>query len=156
MLDGEDEWPSTLVDAIFLKLSTSHADLLQLQQQTTVAWVGINTLESYRQNNKQSFMETSVFLNAWKDALPETWRSDVTIDMLKARRHHRNDQTQLTSPQGPYKLSGGGKRVEFVHNQSTHTEEATAGAPKTSAATTAGKRKWHEKFAAARKQGKPS
>jgi len=156
MLDGEDEWPSTLVDAIFLKLSTSHADLLQLQQQTTVAWVGTNTLESYRQNNKQSFMETSVFLNAWKDALPETWRSDVTLDMLKARRHNRNDQTQLTSPQGLYKLSGGGKRIEFVHNQSTHVEEATTGAPKTSAATTAGKRKWHEKFAAARKQGKPS
>jgi len=156
MLDGEDEWPSTLVDAIFLKLSTSHADLLQLQQQTTVAWVGTNTLESYRQDNKQSFMETSVFLNAWKDALPETWRSDVTLDMLKARRHNRNDQTQLTSPQGLYKLSGGGKRIEFVHNQSTHVEEATTGAPKTSAATTAGKRKWHEKFAAARKQGKPS
>ncbi|KEQ70168.1 hypothetical protein M436DRAFT_75491 [Aureobasidium namibiae CBS 147.97] len=140
MLDGEDEWPSTLVDAIFLKLSTSHADSLQLQQQATVAWVGTNILESHRQNNKQSFMETSVFLNAWKDALPETWRSDVTLDMLK----------------GLYKLSGGGKRIEFVHNQSTHAEEATAGALKTSAATTAGKRKWHEKFAAARKQGKPS
>lgn len=156
MLEGEDEWPSTLVDAIFLKLSADHADSLQLQQQATVEWVGTNTLESHRQDEKQSFMETSVFLNAWKDALPETWRPEVTLDKLKARRHNRNDRTQLTFPQGLYKLSGGGKRIEFVHNQSTLAGEAAASATKTSAATTAGKRKWHEKFAAARKQGKPS
>lgn len=156
MLEGEDEWPSTLIDAIFLKLSTSHAGSLQLQQHATIEWVGTNILESYRQNNKQAFMETSVFLNAWKDSLPETWRPEVTLDKLKARRHDRNDPTQLTFPQGLFKLSGGGKRIEFVHNQSTLAEEATAGAPKASPATTAGKRKWHEKFAAARKQGKPS
>ena len=93
MLEGEDEWPSTLVDAIFLKLSADHADSLQLQQQTTVEWVGTNTLESHRQNNKQSFMETSVFLNAWKDALPEAWRPEVTLDKLKARQHDHNDRT---------------------------------------------------------------
>ncbi|KAI4753313.1 hypothetical protein E4T52_14550 [Aureobasidium sp. EXF-3400] len=156
MLDGEDEWPSTLVDAIFLKLSANHQDLLQLQQQATVKWVGTNTLESHRQNNKQSFLETSLFLDAWKDALPETWRSGVSLDMLKASRHGCNDETQLTLLQGLYKLSGGGKRIEFVHNQSAHVEDSTAGATKPSATTTAGKRKWHEKFAAARKQGKPS
>ncbi|KAG9599960.1 hypothetical protein KCV01_g8116, partial [Aureobasidium melanogenum] len=116
MLDGEDEWPRSLVDAIFSKLSGNDQSLLQLQQHTTVKWVGTNTLESYRQNNKQSIMDAS----------------------------------------GLYKLSGGGKRIEFVHNQSAHAEEATAGAPKPSTTKTAGKRKWHEKFAAARKQGKPS
>jgi sister chromatid cohesion protein DCC1 len=156
MLDGEDEWPRTLVDAIFMKLSADHPHLLQLHQQTTVKWVGSNTLESHRPNSKQSFMDTSLFLEAWKDALPETWRPDVSLDMLKASSSDRNQPTQLTFPQGLYKLSGGGKRIEFVHTQSTHAEEATAGAPKPSATTTAGKRKWHEKFAAVRKQGKPS
>ena len=102
-------------------------------------------------------MDTHVFLDAWKDALPETWRPDVSLDMLKASSPARlQRKTQLTTLQGLYKLSSGGKRIEFVHNQPAHVEEATAGASKSSATTTAGKRKWHEKFAAARKQGKPS
>ncbi|KAI4720743.1 hypothetical protein E4T48_02917 [Aureobasidium sp. EXF-10727] len=140
MLDGEDEWPRGLVDAIFLKLSGDDQSLLHLQQYATVQWVGTNTLESQRQNNNHSIMDTSTFLDIWKDALPETWRSEANLDMLK----------------GLYKLSGGGKRIEFIHSQTAHAEEATAGAPKPSATKTAGKRKWHEKFAAARKQGKPS
>ncbi|KAG9954192.1 hypothetical protein KCU85_g780, partial [Aureobasidium melanogenum] len=140
MLDGEDEWPRSLVDAIFSKLSEDNQSLLQLQQHATVQWVGINTLESCRQNNKQSIMDTSVFMDTWKDALPEIWRTEANLDMLK----------------GLYKPSAGGKRIELLHNQSAHAEEATAGASKPSTTTTAGKRKWHEKFAAARKQGKPS
>ncbi|KAK6007939.1 hypothetical protein QM012_004753 [Aureobasidium pullulans] len=140
MLDGEDEWPRGLVDAIFSKLSENNQSSLQLQQHVTVKWVGINTLGSYRQNNKQSIIDTAVFMDNWKDALPEIWRTEANLEMLK----------------GLYKPSGGGKRMELVHNQSAHAEDATTGVPKPSAATTAGKRKWHEKFAAARKQGKPS
>jgi sister chromatid cohesion protein DCC1 len=97
MLGGEDEWPRTLVDAIFLKLSADHSGLLQLQQQATVKWVGNNTLEAHREENKQSFMETSVFLDAWKDALPESWRPDVSLDMLKASSLDRDQRIQLIS-----------------------------------------------------------
>ncbi|KAI5200917.1 hypothetical protein E4T39_05518 [Aureobasidium subglaciale] len=141
MLDGEDEWPRSLVDAIFLKLSESEKESVHLQQQSTLKWVGQNTLESHHQTNPdQPTMETSVFLEAWRDALPEVWRSMASLDMLK----------------GLYKLSAGGKRIEFVRNQNTQAAEATTGAAKPAATATAGKRKWHEKFAAARKQGKPS
>ncbi|CAD0108807.1 unnamed protein product [Aureobasidium uvarum] len=157
MLDGEDEWPRGLVDAIFLKLSGDDQDLLQFQQHATVEWVGTNTLESQRQNNNNHpVMDTSVFLDTWKDALPETWRSEPNLDMLKASPSCCNMWAWLTVGQGLYKLSGGGKRIEFVRNQNAHAEEVTAGASKPSATATAGKRKWHEKFAAARKQGKPS
>ncbi|CAD0088697.1 unnamed protein product [Aureobasidium mustum] len=84
MLDGEDEWPRNLVDAIFSKLSENDQSLLQLQQHATVKWVGSNTLESYRQNNTQSIVNTSVFMDAWKDALPGTWRTEANLEMLKA------------------------------------------------------------------------
>jgi sister chromatid cohesion protein DCC1 len=115
MLDGEDEWPRPLIDAIFLKLSADHPDLLQLQQQTTVKWVGNNTLESHRQENKQSFMETSVFLDAWKDALPESWRPDVSLDMLKASSLDRDHRIQLTSHRASTKF----QEAENASNSST-------------------------------------
>ncbi|KAI5248540.1 hypothetical protein E4T43_01292 [Aureobasidium subglaciale] len=141
MLDGEDEWPRSLVDAIFMKLSESEKETVHLQRQPTLKWVGQNTLESHHQiHPDQPAIETSAFLEAWRDALPEAWRLMASLDMLK----------------GLYKLSAGGKRIEFVRNQSTQAAEATAGAAKAATTATAGKRKWHEKFAAARKQGKPS
>ncbi|KAG9725248.1 hypothetical protein KCU83_g354, partial [Aureobasidium melanogenum] len=93
MLDGEDEWPRSLVDAIFSKLSGNDQSLLQLQQHTTVKWVGTNTLESYRQNNKQSIMDASVFIDSWKDALPEIWRTEANLEMLKASPHDCNGRT---------------------------------------------------------------
>jgi hypothetical protein len=65
-------------------------------------------------------------------------------------------ETSLTSEQGSYKLSTGGKRIEFAPEMVAVAEETTTGATKPAAKATAGKRKWHEKFAAARKQGKPS
>jgi sister chromatid cohesion protein DCC1 len=111
MLDGEDEWPSTLVDAIFMKLSADHPHLLQLDQQTTVKWVGSNTLESHRQNSKQSFMETSLFLDAWKDALPETWRPDVSLDMLKASQSGRKSTNTANLPTGS---------VQAIRRRKTH------------------------------------
>ncbi|THW79513.1 hypothetical protein D6D19_01135 [Aureobasidium pullulans] len=135
MLDGEDEWPRSLVDAILLKLSEHGQESLNLQQQATVKFVGHNLLESRHQSHaEQSTMEKSAFLDAWKDALPEAWRAQTTLDILKA----------------------GGKRIEFAPEMVAVAEETTTGATKPAAKATAGKRKWHEKFAAARKQGKPS
>ena len=57
--------------------------------------------------------------------------------------------------QASYKLSASGKHIEFAPERVAASEDATANSSKPAAATT-GKRKWHEKFAAARKQGKPS
>lgn len=49
-----------------------------------------------------------------------------------------------------------GKHIEFAPEHAAHAKDTTDGAAKTAAAAAGGKRKWHEKFAAARKQGKPS
>lgn len=91
MLDGEDEWPRSLVDAILSKLSENNQGLLQLQQHATVKWVGSNTLETYR--NNQSIMDTSVFMDTWKNALPEIWRIEANLEMLKASPHDCNERT---------------------------------------------------------------
>jgi sister chromatid cohesion protein DCC1 len=157
MLDGEDEWPRALVDAILTKLShDKDEESLQLQQQVAIKWVGRNLLESSHQTE-----DKSAFIESWKDALPEAWRPHATLDMLKASlptttTKRDKDTTNISSKQGSYKLSSGGKRIEFASEQGAQAEEATANSAKPAATATAGKRKWHEKFAAARKQGKPS
>lgn len=86
MLQGEDEWPRQLVDAILLKLSDNHDESPGLQQEATVKYVGHNILEArYQDPSEQSTMEKLAFMTAWKDALPEAWRGHATLDSLKVR-----------------------------------------------------------------------
>lgn len=88
MLDGEDEWPRELVDAILLKLTDGAQESLALHQETTIKWVGHIMLEARHQNPvEQSKMDKAQFVNAWKDALPEAWRNHATLDVLKVCSH---------------------------------------------------------------------
>ena len=75
------------------------------------------------------------FLWAWADLLPEDWRGRADLRLLE----------------GSHRLEHGGEAVVFVESNETNGVAASTGAPNDANSTLGAKRKWHEKFRAAKK-----
>lgn len=118
-----------------------------LERERCVKWVGEKVLEvasageDGRGQGKQSSLEVEVFLERWRDAMPERWREDVTgLEVLD---------------RGAYERTATGT-VRWIDS----TEVAVAGpagiglgdsGTERSGAKGAAARKWHEKFQAGRR-----
>lgn len=170
--DPDEEWPQELRVAIMHRLASDRAtmsvqehaeaalrDGSTLDRATTVQWVGLLILQAQSELHPSSpRLKKDVFLETWKDKLPEEWREEAKIDALPVRFF----MSLLAIPHLTFSQKGSyAVAAEYVRYaaEGAVIEEATS-ASKTvnssSAKPVAGnKRKWHEKFAA-RKQGKPS
>ncbi|KAF2458878.1 sister chromatid cohesion protein Dcc1 [Lineolata rhizophorae] len=100
-----------------------------VEKDRCVPWVGKVLLE-YRAPKSPGIL-TAKFLDEWKDYVPEEWRADVALELIK------NKYTTPSSSTIMYQF------------QPMTKEKATAAA--TGVKPGAGARKWHEKFKKGRK-----
>ena len=103
MLDAlynvDEEWPHELRAAIMNRLSSGRATMSDqehaesalrhgstLDRNLTVRWVGLLILQSHSETQPDSpRLVQGEFLAAWKEALPEEWREDATVETLPVR-----------------------------------------------------------------------
>ncbi|OCK78954.1 hypothetical protein K432DRAFT_300870 [Lepidopterella palustris CBS 459.81] len=128
----EDEgYPSSLIAALLQLLAAEEKDTRAawscLDPKKCVTWTGKSILEV-----KQSDPEllTATFLDAWKDCLPEAWRDDAELETIK-------DAYVLPTP----------TTIAFKADPETVKVANDAAARAGSSS-----RKWHEKFARARRR----
>ncbi|KAL1303617.1 hypothetical protein AAFC00_006978 [Neodothiora populina] len=154
--DPEDEYPHQLRAALMRRLHFNHEDLSEkdhaesvlskgstLDQAETAKWLGLLILQAQNEAQPTSpRLQKDEFIKMWKDSLPEAWREDGRIEIL---------------PHGSYAIASDYIRFsgEGAEHQLGEAASATSAANPTEAIT-GNKRKWHEKFAAARKQGRPT
>jgi sister chromatid cohesion protein DCC1 len=154
---------------------TSH--LLRLDRPRTVRWTGTTLLQSISESEPGSISEldasghsiVSSFISQWRDLLPESWRHDACIDELPRSCYEISPAAGASGGGGGDGGRGSGKSDETggrirwstrsaglgtdAGQGTGNSKEEAAKAPSTgAAATTAGKRKWHEKFKAQRKE----
>ncbi|GAB7350775.1 hypothetical protein MBLNU459_g1317t1 [Dothideomycetes sp. NU459] len=152
-VDQDGECPVELRAAVLRRLAPAQElsqsnftawptqDQVSIDRRTTVQWVGLTMLQARQEdvvNESTMTMKNDTFINEWKDSLPEEWRQDVQLEVL-------NDAYRI-SVEGGYMSC-----TPAIMAGTAAKGAASSGKPSTA---TAGKRKWHEKFAQARKQGK--
>ncbi|KAF2188360.1 hypothetical protein K469DRAFT_567272 [Zopfia rhizophila CBS 207.26] len=127
----EEGYPSELITAIFRRLAADEQDTNGpwscLDRTKTVHFVGITLLEA--REGEANYL-TAEFLNAWKDCVPESWRTDAELSTIK-------DAYVLPSTMTI--------AVKGVSASSAKTEDST---PKVGSSS----RKWHERFGRARQR----
>ena len=77
-----DDYPRSLIEAVLRNLITPEsvsAGSMCVDEAKCVRWVGANMLEAM--GTKSPLI--SKFPEAWKDQLPEQWRTAATLDALK-------------------------------------------------------------------------
>ncbi|ERF71722.1 hypothetical protein EPUS_05594 [Endocarpon pusillum Z07020] len=123
------------------KLPNSTASSMHLDRTKVARWTGMTLLQarSERPNSNPQLLKDD-YVSQWQDLLPEAWREDAVLNKL---------------PSGSY-------AIEAVEGKETiiwmGSDESGLGAAQTAtseaAKATSGKRKWHEKFKAQRKEMK--
>ncbi|KAK4494128.1 hypothetical protein PRZ48_014426 [Zasmidium cellare] len=130
-MDLKEDWPLELLSGVFASVSSSTAGgNLAIDEERCVRFAGLSQLEA-RSGGRAT--DLAAFLKAWKDVVPETWRTKCEISTLK----------------GSYNLSDGGKSITFIDSQTT-ANTSNGGAEEAKSALGA-KRKWHEKFKSAKR-----
>lgn len=95
----DEEWPYELRAAIMNRLISNRAILSEkehaesalrdgstLDRSVTVRWLGLLILQAHRESQPASpRIPKDVFVDTWKDSLPEEWREDAKIDALPVR-----------------------------------------------------------------------
>lgn len=125
-IDLKQDWPLELLSGVFAGISSSTAGgNLAIDEDKCIRFVGLSQLEA-RSGGRAT--DLAAFLQAWKDNVPEAWRTKCEVSVVK----------------GSYNLSDGGKSITFIDAQTT-TEDSNGAAAEAKSALGA-KRKWHEKF----------
>ena len=135
ILDNDSEWPWDLSNAILdsVLASKSSLEALELDGTKLARSIGLSLLKDRTDDGRRP-ISAEAFQTSWADLMPEKWRSNADISLLG----------------GSIGRESGGTEITFVTANVTH-EGASSAAP-TDAKTGAGaKRKWHEKFRAAKK-----
>ncbi|OQO09489.1 hypothetical protein B0A48_04890 [Cryoendolithus antarcticus] len=101
---------------------------VRIDPSALVRWVGITRLEAM---SAKTSTAVSMFKSAWKDDMPELWRSKVDLTLLAGR----------------YTLSDGGMTIHFRDYQLDLEDDVSAStAPDGKAAAGSKRKQWHEKF----------
>ena len=120
--------------------TTAHSMLLDRSR--TVSWTGVTLLQTRSENpdSKPRLLKYN-FISQWQDLLPETWREDATLDKL---------------PETCYMVEVGeeGKEMVIWNGLDGSGSGPAATTISEEPKATSGKRKWHEKFKAQRKETK--
>jgi sister chromatid cohesion protein DCC1 len=119
---------------------------LRLDRVRTVHWTGVTLLQvtSEKVTSTPSLLKDD-FISQWQDLLPEPWREDATLDKLPERCY------TVVPADGKATIVWNGLDQAGV-NSAQKTAPDVAASASASEKTTAGKRKWHEKFKAQRKE----
>lgn len=129
-IDLPGDWPVELIASILRSVSSeTPGGHLAVDEEKAVRFAGLALLQAKSEGNP---VEATALLRAWRDAIPEAWRSKCEFAILK----------------GFYELQDGGSTIKYIDGfaaslaaPSTATESKSLGA----------KRKWHEKFRASKK-----
>lgn len=133
-VDLTEEWPANLVTAIFASVSQPVADtILAVDKDTCIKFVGLSLLQARSEGRAT---ETAAFLKAWKDVMPETWRSNCQLSVLKGSYTSQPGSGSIT-----YAASAIDAKGVIVRPTDADETKTTLGA----------KRKWHEKFRASKR-----
>ncbi|KAF2143558.1 uncharacterized protein K452DRAFT_224820 [Aplosporella prunicola CBS 121167] len=131
-----------LIAAIFLRLlpddQLPEPDWTVVDRAKCVPWVGKHLLIAL--DSLDSELPTASFLDQWRDALPEAWRSDVALEAIK---------DDYVLPTEHHIAPKGSALTQYRRTASAGNDKGAAAA----AAAEKGpvKRKWHEKFKASRR-----
>ncbi|KAF2492068.1 sister chromatid cohesion protein-like protein Dcc1 [Lophium mytilinum] len=125
----DEGYPVDLFHALLLRLAADDhvgdATWTSMDRQITVPFVGRTLLASEPSNQD---LHTAIFIESWKDNLPELWRDDAKLDTIKGL-YILPTSTTISIKGGDDEGSG----------------EGSKGAGSAS-------RKWHERFARARRR----
>lgn len=127
----------------------------RLSREKTVRWVGAKILQAAYEERASWTLETgnphkidvSAFLASWRDMLPEPWRDDAKLPALGLQRHGRY---QIAEDGNSIQFWEGVGDESFLFNTSKMEESGGSELAAKTANSAVGKRKWHEKFKAAR------
>ncbi|SMR58429.1 unnamed protein product [Zymoseptoria tritici ST99CH_1E4] len=126
------EWPSELVAAVFAGVSKPSSEgTLVVDKEKCIRFVGIAHLSAKSEGRPT---DTKAFLKAWKDAVPEEWRPDCQLSVLK----------------GSYTTQDAGSTITYT-TSTIDAKGAIANTADEAKSSLGAKRKWHEKFRASKK-----
>jgi sister chromatid cohesion protein DCC1 len=116
---------------------TSTSRSMRLDRQNVVCWVGLTLLQARaEQPGFKPHLLITDFITQWQDLLLEAWREDAALDQL---------------PEGCYTVEG--EHIIICGDRDgSGSERPQLAAASGEAKSTAGKRKWHDKFKAQRKE----
>jgi sister chromatid cohesion protein DCC1 len=114
--------------------STAHP--IRLDRLKVVCWAGLTLLQAEAEKpGSKAHLITADFISQWRDLLPEAWRGDAELDKL---------------PEGRYTMEG--EHIIVGGDGAASGAERPQPAASGEAKSTSGKRKWHDKFKAQRKE----
>ena len=123
------------------KLPNSTASSMHLDRTKVVRWTGMILLQarSERPDSNPQLLKDN-YVSQWQDLLPEAWREDAVLNKL---------------PSGSYAIEvvEGKETIIWIGSDEFGSRTAQT-ATSEAAKATSGKRKWHEKFKAQRKEMK--
>ncbi|KAK6430116.1 hypothetical protein LTR95_013734 [Oleoguttula sp. CCFEE 5521] len=106
---------------------------VRIDASVLLRWLGVTRLEAV---SAKTSTAVSVFRSAWKDDMPEPWRSKADLALMTGR----------------YILSDGGKSIQFRDYQLDLEDDTSSSTAPDGKATAGSKRKqWHEKFRPSKK-----
>ena len=109
-------------------------------------WVGNTMLEMYSALDGNGTREKEAFEEQWENAVPAAWVKYCSVEVLaSACKVTRDGEGKELVSWQPFVIEAGA--TSSASEQENSTKPAAAAAP---TASTKGKRKWHEKFAAQR------
>lgn len=132
-LDLRSDWPLEILAAVFAAVSTSTpGGNLAIDEDRCVRFIGRSQLEH---GSGGRMTDVAGFKKAWKDAMPEAWRSKCELNLLA----------------GAYSLHDDGSGIKYVDGYHSTTAAANGAPPAEAKSAIGAKRKWHEKFRAQKK-----
>lgn len=124
-----EDWPSDLVVNVFASVSQPIADtILAVDRDQCVRFIGLNLLQARSEGRPT---ETAAFLKAWKDMMPEAWRTNCQLSVLKGSYTAQDGGSSITHIASVVNATG-----VIVNTANTDEKKTTLGA----------KRNWHDKF----------
>lgn len=140
LVDPSEDWPAELTQSVRdCILGDSRKERDSIHTKVSISKIGLNLLESSGQGTRTS-TPVSDFLSAWADQLPEKWREEVSLELLK------------NSEIDGYVLENGGKDIKFAVSMGAGGTSSSEAPPRPAESKSLGaKRKWHEKFRSSKK-----
>ncbi|KAK5165232.1 uncharacterized protein LTR77_009330 [Saxophila tyrrhenica] len=136
LVRGEDDWPEELVGAFLRSISDSAYDGegMVVDGEKLALSLGLALLKDRTANGRNTVAVNDIQAE-WADLMPEPWREKASLGRLESTIRREN----------------GGKEITLVDSDSVKAATAVAGAATEAKSTLGAKRKWHEKFRAAKK-----
>ncbi|MCJ1341580.1 hypothetical protein MMC09_006876 [Bachmanniomyces sp. S44760] len=148
MIQEEENWEGELISAVLNRIGTidseetaetpannddNDADMYAaalVQQELCIPWTGTTLLQTQTANWEMDGIQIETFMQRWRDLLPEHWRDEARLELLKGKYSEHKDGT-----------------ISFVEESDRVLESDLA---KPASGMGKGPRKWHDKF----KQGR--